>query len=85
MLLLVLAGCAASLDVVTEWSGGNCSGKLECVAVEYGCGGGHIACTSQPEKWKDLRSTCEIVEGHPQQLGYACGCVDNKCVWYKSE
>ncbi len=66
-----------------EWSEGSCSNANQCIAVEYGCGGGHIVCTSNPNKWKDIASTCDIVTNHPSQLGYECTCISDAslCGW----
>ncbi len=68
-----------------DWSDGSCDADSDCQELEYGCGGGHIVCTNNPEKWKDMMSTCDIVANHPVKEGYQCGCVlsENKCGWVK--
>lgn len=70
---------------VFDWSDGACESDADCEAIEYGCGGGHIMCTNDTAKWKDVMSTCEIVEGHPSNEGYACSCSakENRCGWAK--
>ena len=89
--ILFVSGCAInqkSLDYKSftfNWSDGSCKTASDCQAKEYGCGGGHIVCTNNTEKWKDMISTCEIVENHPSQQGYSCSCVvkESKCGWVK--
>ena len=68
-----------------NWSDGNCTNAAQCQATEFGCGGGHTMCTSNPEKYKGMISTCEIVENHPADKGFRCACVlkDKKCGWVK--
>lgn len=81
LLLLVLISACSQQDIISDWSDGNCIDN--CQAIEYGCGGGHIVCTSNPEKYKDLTSTCDIITDHPSQKGYNCECINQKCAWRK--
>ncbi|MCD6464093.1 hypothetical protein J7L02_01040 [Candidatus Woesearchaeota archaeon] len=89
MLLIasLLTSCTEKqvLTYNTSWSDGYCNNDNDCQAVEYGCGGGHIVCTSNPEKWKNMESTCEIVKDHPLNQGFTCGCVKelHSCAWIK--
>ena len=68
-------------NIITDWSDGECNKEKSCQEIEYGCG--NIMCTSNPEKYKDLMSTCEIITNHPSQQDYNCECVNDKCVWRK--
>ena len=36
-------------------------------------------CTSDP----NLETTCEYKTDFPDTLVYSCGCIENKCVWFK--
>lgn len=87
--MLSLFGCATTKVDYTnhtfEWSDGNCESSEECTALSYGCGGGRIVCTNNPDKWKGMITTCEIIEDHPSKEGFRCDCVveDNKCGWVK--
>jgi len=86
--IFLVSGCAikqAYNEFTFEWSDGACMKDSDCTAFEYGCGGGHIQCTSNASKWKDVMSTCDIVENHPSQKGFRCACVEKekKCGWVK--
>jgi len=87
--ILFLSSCSVdqkSPDLrsfVFEWSDGSCESDADCQPVEYGCGGGRIMCTNDPAKWKDVITTCEIIEDHPSKEGYSCACSaqEKRCGW----
>jgi len=89
-LIFLAVACSTSKEtsysaVTFEWSDGACTYDSECTPIEFGCGGGHIECTSNPAKWKEMMSTCEIVENHPSKQEFRCVCVEKekKCGWVK--
>ncbi len=90
-LTMVLAGCSIDKSSLAynqftfQWSDGNCTSAAQCKSTEFGCGGGHTMCTSNPEKFKGMLSTCEMVENHPSDQGFRCACVtkEKKCGWVK--
>ena len=72
-------------DYMLEKSEGSCTIDSECSWSEQGCGGGHGICTNDPDKYKNMFSTCEINPNFPTNLGYSCGCIEtqSKCGWEK--
>lgn len=68
-----------------EKSEGSCTNDTLCVWAGEGCGGGHGICTNDPEKYKDIVTTCDIDNSFPANRGYTCGCIEtlNKCGWKK--
>jgi hypothetical protein len=88
LMAVLLVACsqvnAPTTDISTEWTDAtSCTSNTDCSDIEFGCGGGHTMCTSDPESYKDRMSTCEIVEDHPSEQGYSCQCVEQSCVWKK--
>lgn len=72
-------------DYLLEESEGSCVDDAQCQWAGEGCGGGHGVCTNNPEKYKDVVTTCDINENFPANRGYTCGCVVTlgKCGWKK--
>lgn len=72
-------------DYTLSYSEGSCKQANECVYAGEGCGGGHGFCTSSPEKYKDVVTTCDIVAEHPINQGYSCTCIKalERCGWTK--
>lgn len=89
--ILLLAACSPSsavvggwVDVKTDWTDGSaCDSDVDCAAIDYGCGGGHTMCTSEPEQYEGRMSTCEIVENHPSSESFDCECLESKCAWVR--
>jgi len=73
------------LDYTLDKSEGTCTADSQCVWENQGCGGGHGICTNDPEKYKDVITTCEVDPNFPSNLGYTCGCIETlgKCGWEK--
>ncbi len=88
ILFVFLSGCISleknmNIEYTFEWSDGICSNNNDCKAIEFGCGGGHIECTSNEEEWINKASTCEVVMNHPSTKGFKCGCYNGSCAWIK--
>ncbi|MCK5176301.1 MAG: hypothetical protein KAQ92_01120 [Candidatus Aenigmarchaeota archaeon] len=68
-----------------DYSEGQCMDSFDCIEAGEGCGGGHSTCTSNPEKYEGMMSTCDINMDHPTNNGYSCTCVieESKCGWVK--
>ncbi|MBU0534593.1 MAG: hypothetical protein ABIJ82_02735 [Patescibacteria group bacterium] len=64
-------------------SEGSCTDDTQCQWAGEGCGGGHGICTNNPDKYKNIVTTCDIVDTFPANLGYMCGCIEtlNQCGW----
>lgn len=73
----------AGEEYILQYSEGACNSSNQCVYAEYGCGGGHGICTTTPEKYKDMMTTCEYNPDFPAFLGYSCECIASisKCGW----
>jgi putative hemolysin len=78
-------GEISNLEYTLEKSEGTCTTDSQCVWENQGCGGGHGVCTNDPDKYKDMLTTCEVDPEFPANLGYTCGCVETigKCGWIK--
>lgn len=72
-------------DYLLEKSEGSCVDDTGCQWAGEGCGGGHGVCTNDPEKYKDIVTTCDAVESFPSNRGFTCGCIEvlGKCGWKK--
>ena len=69
-------------DVPTEYYSGNSRyshGKCKTDADCYNIGCSLEMCSSN----KDLMTTCEINGKSPDKSVYACGCIKDRCGWYK--
>ncbi len=74
-----------SEDARFDFSEGECQQASDCTYAGEGCGGDHGVCTNNPDKYKGMMTTCDIVENHPVNNGYTCACAQNKCGWLKGE
>ncbi|OGM22660.1 hypothetical protein A2865_04205 [Candidatus Woesebacteria bacterium RIFCSPHIGHO2_01_FULL_39_17] len=52
---------------------GNCNQDTDCFPS---------GCSSQICANHEVITTCEVVE-IPEKETYSCGCVENRCVWYR--
>ncbi|MFH1209399.1 MAG: hypothetical protein V1663_01270 [archaeon] len=72
-------------DYTLTSSEGYCYQEEDCIYAGDSCGGGHGFCTSDPDKYADIVTTCEIVPEHPSNKGYVCSCIKalSTCGWVK--
>jgi len=63
----------SSSEGVPMFATGNCNTNLDC--FPSGCAN-HI-CANH-----DVVTTCENID-FPEKVAHTCGCIDNKCVWFK--
>jgi len=54
---------------------GNCNLPSDCFLT---------GCSSQVCANHEVITTCEAVE-FPEKATYSCGCIDQRCLWYKKE
>jgi putative hemolysin len=78
-------GASGTPEYLLEKSEGSCVDDMQCKWAGEGCGGGHGVCTNDPEKYKDIVTTCDVDETFPANRGYTCGCIEtlSKCGWKK--
>ena len=55
------------------FSTGNCSSNLDCFPS---------GCSSQICANHEVVTTCELVE-IPEKETYTCGCINQRCVWFR--
>ncbi|OGD53269.1 hypothetical protein A3J78_00865 [Candidatus Beckwithbacteria bacterium RBG_13_35_6] len=72
-------------NYLLQYAEGECDTNSQCVYIEYGCGGGHGRCTTTPDKYKDMMTTCDYNPDFPAFLGYNCQCISSlgQCGWVK--
>lgn len=59
----------------SKYAQGTCNSDAGCTPA--GCG--KDVCSDDP----GLITTCEAAPDSPDQNIYTCGCIDEKCVWYR--
>ncbi|OGM04793.1 hypothetical protein A2715_01390 [Candidatus Woesebacteria bacterium RIFCSPHIGHO2_01_FULL_39_32] len=52
---------------------GNCNQNSDCFPT---------GCSSQVCANHEVFTTCEVVD-FPEKETYSCGCIENRCVWYR--